>query len=43
MDAAPAEAVGMKAVLLDRYGRYGEAEWPTISSLKELPVLLANL
>lgn len=43
MDAAPAAAVGMKPVLLDRYGRHERAKWPTITSLEELPGLLANL
>jgi putative hydrolase of the HAD superfamily len=43
MDAAPAASVGMKPVLLDRYGRYPRAEWPTIATLKDLPELLPNL
>ncbi|HVF52042.1 MAG TPA: HAD-IA family hydrolase [Actinomycetota bacterium] len=42
MDAEPAESVGMSAILLDRDARYPDAPWPTISSLRELPDLLAQ-
>lgn len=43
LDVEPATAVGMKAVLLDRAGRVPEASVPKISSLEELPALVANL
>jgi len=43
-DAAPAAAVGMTPVLLDRDGDYRDlTDHPRISSLQELPGLLANL
>lgn len=43
MDAEPAAAVGMKVVLLDRAGRYPDAPWPTIGSLKELPQAISKI
>jgi putative hydrolase of the HAD superfamily len=43
MDAEPAAALGMKVVLLDRAGRYGDAPWPTIRSLKELRAAISKL
>ncbi len=43
-DAAPAIAVGMTAILLDRDGRYAALDdYVRIASLEELPVLLENL
>lgn len=42
MDVRPATEVGMKAVLLDRLGRYPDAGCPTISSLKDLPALVSK-
>jgi putative hydrolase of the HAD superfamily len=36
-DIAPAQAVGMFAVLLDRRGRYPEHPGPRVASLEELP------
>lgn len=43
-DAVPAAAVGITPILLDRLGAYEHLEdrFPRISSLKELPALLAN-
>lgn len=43
MDAEPAAALGMKVVLLDRYGRYHDTPWPRIESLKELRAVLSKL
>ena len=43
LDVAPASAVGMKAVLLDRRDRYPEVAAPRIRSLQELPALVAGL
>jgi putative hydrolase of the HAD superfamily len=43
LDVEPAKEVGMKAVLLDRVGRYPRADDPKIVSLKELPPLVSNL
>jgi putative hydrolase of the HAD superfamily len=43
MDAEPAAAVGMKVVLLDRAGRYADAPWPRIESLKELRAAISKL
>jgi REG-2-like HAD superfamily hydrolase len=46
LDVEPALSVGMRAVLLDRVGRYANSDLgtvPTISSLEELPSLVANL
>ena len=43
-DAAPAAEVGIKPVLLDRGGKFGHLDaYPLISSLQELPALLAKL
>ncbi|HEY7874012.1 MAG TPA: HAD-IA family hydrolase [Actinomycetota bacterium] len=42
MDAEPAAALGMKVVLLDRAGRYSDAPWPRIESLKELQAAISN-
>ena len=41
-DIAPAATLGMHTVLLDRVGRYPQASGLRISSLKELPPLVAN-
>lgn len=43
LDAEPAASIGMTAVLLDRDARYPDSSWPTITSLSELPSLLARL
>lgn len=43
LDAQPATAAGMRAVLLDRDGRYPSEPWPTIPSLEDLPSLLTRL
>jgi putative hydrolase of the HAD superfamily len=43
LDVEPAQRVGLKAVLLDRTGRYPDAAWPTVRSLAELPDLLPRL
>jgi len=43
MDVEPATEVGMKAVLLDRVGRYRGSEHLSITSLEGLPALLPNL
>jgi putative hydrolase of the HAD superfamily len=43
MDVEPAQAAGMRAVLLDRIGRYAGVRCPTIRSLKELPALLSKI
>jgi putative hydrolase of the HAD superfamily len=42
LDAEPAAAVGMRAVLLDRSGGGGDGKWPTIGTLEELPSLVTN-
>jgi putative hydrolase of the HAD superfamily len=42
MDAAPASAVGMEVVLLDRAGRYEDAPWRRIGSLKELRAMITK-
>lgn len=43
MDMEPADAIGMKVVLLDRGGRYRELVWPRIESLKELEAAISKL
>jgi putative hydrolase of the HAD superfamily len=43
MDVEPATAVGIKAVLLDRVGRYRDANHVSISSLEGLPALVSKL
>ena len=43
LDVAPAAAVGMNAVLLDRRDRYPQVDAPRIRSLQELPALVAGL
>jgi putative hydrolase of the HAD superfamily len=43
LDVEPALSVGMRAVLLDRTGRYPDFEGLRIRSLEELPPLVANL
>lgn len=43
MDIEPARQVGMNAVLLDRVGRYPDAQASRIVSLEELPDLVMNL
>jgi putative hydrolase of the HAD superfamily len=44
-DAEAAIAVGMRGVLLDRHGRYGdiEVDYPRITSLSELPDVIEGL
>jgi len=42
MDVEPATAVGMRGILLDRYDRYADRPHERITSLSELPALLAN-
>jgi putative hydrolase of the HAD superfamily len=42
-DVRPAEAAGMRAVLLDRVGRYADKECATIESLRELPELIGAM
>jgi HAD superfamily hydrolase (TIGR01549 family) len=43
LDVEPATSVGMRAVLLDRSGRYPDFEGLRIKSLEELPPLAAKL
>lgn len=43
LDVVPATEVGIKAVLLDRVGRYPDSEHPTIGSLEELPDIISKL
>ncbi len=43
MDVAPATEVGMKAVLLDRVGRYRHTDHLSIASLEGLPTLISKL
>lgn len=43
MDIEPARAAGLNAVLIDRVGRYADASGTRITSLKELPDVVANL
>jgi putative hydrolase of the HAD superfamily len=43
LDVEPAISVGMRAVLLDRSGRYPDFEGPRIKSLEELGRLVAKL
>ncbi len=43
MDIDPARAAGLNAVLIDRVDRYADASGTRITSLKELPSVLANL
>jgi FMN phosphatase YigB (HAD superfamily) len=43
LDIRPAGQVGMTAVLLDRARRHEGLDCPTITSLEELPPLVANL
>ena len=43
MDVEPAESVGMKTILLDRYNRYPETKGPRVRSLREVPSLLTTL
>ena len=44
MDVEPASSVGMKSVLLDRYGRYdGAGQGARIETLQELPDLLSKM
>jgi putative hydrolase of the HAD superfamily len=44
MDVEPSASVGMRSVLLDRYGRYdSHAQGARIQSLQELPELLSKL
>lgn len=42
-DIEPAERLGMHPILLDRSGRYEGSQWPTISSLEDLPAQVANI
>lgn len=43
LDVVPATEVGIKAVLLDRVGRYPDSDHPKIGSLEELPDLISKL
>ena len=43
MDAEPARAAGMHALLLDRFDRYPDSEVPRIGSLAELPGVVSQL
>jgi putative hydrolase of the HAD superfamily len=43
LDVEPATAAGMRAVLLDRTGRYPDAAGPRIRSLRDLPHALDSL
>ncbi len=43
MDIEPALAAGLKTVLIDRVGRYANSSGTRITSLKELPDVVANL
>lgn len=43
MDVEPANEVGIKAVLLDRVGRYSGTDHVTISSLEGLPALVSKI
>jgi putative hydrolase of the HAD superfamily len=43
LDAEPADAIGLKPVLVDRLGRYADSRWPTIASLDVLPELVETL
>jgi putative hydrolase of the HAD superfamily len=43
LDIAPALAVGMTGVLVDRVGRYPDASGPRVRSLAELPEVLESL
>ena len=43
MDMEPAESVGIRGVLLDRKGRYPTRPETRITTLKELPGLVAKL
>jgi putative hydrolase of the HAD superfamily len=43
LDVEPARSVGMHTVLIDRFGRYPDADTPSIKSLEELPPLVTKL
>lgn len=43
MDVRPARQVGMNPVLLDRVGRYGDVDCPSVASLEDLPDLIPKL
>lgn len=43
MDIEPARAAGLNTVLIDRVGRYADASGVRITSLEELPEVVANL
>jgi putative hydrolase of the HAD superfamily len=43
MDIEPALTAGMHSILLDRTGRYPASDYPRITSLQELPPLVAKL
>ncbi|MGH2754697.1 MAG: HAD family hydrolase [Actinomycetota bacterium] len=43
LDVEPARSVGMRAVLLDRYDRYGDLAGPRVRSLSELGSLIGSL
>jgi putative hydrolase of the HAD superfamily len=43
MDVGPAESVGIRSVLLDRWNRYPDATGPRVASLSELPSLIEAL
>ncbi|HEU4481317.1 MAG TPA: HAD-IA family hydrolase, partial [Actinomycetota bacterium] len=42
MDAEPATAAGMNVILLDRYDRYADLDFPRVRSLSEVPAYLAE-
>jgi putative hydrolase of the HAD superfamily len=43
MDVRPANAVGIRGILVDRAGRYVQSEHMRVASLEEIPPLLGNL
>ncbi|MFN2488785.1 MAG: HAD family hydrolase [Actinomycetota bacterium] len=43
LDVRPASSVGMRTVLVDRAGRYPDAEGPRVRTLAELPELVPQL
>ena len=42
MDIGPAESVGIRTILLDRWDRYPDADTPRVASLSEIPKLVAS-
>lgn len=43
MDVEPAGSLGMHTILIDRAGRYPDSSTPRVTSLEELPPLIAKL